>query len=108
MSKKGGGEEEEKEEGEEEEVDGRSFAVWLRVGIQKNFLFFWISFPNVGGWGGKWLASLYNASSAVKKSTGAHKRGSSHSESQMSTDNICRISGHFTMTVDHGDSIFSP
>ena len=36
MSKKGGGEEEEKEEGEEEEVDGRSFAVWLRVGIQKN------------------------------------------------------------------------
>ena len=52
MSKKGGGEEEEKEEGEEEEVDGRSFAVWLRVGIQKNSFFFWISFPNVGGWGG--------------------------------------------------------
>ena len=75
---------------------------------KKNFFLFWISFPNVGGWGGKWLASLYNASSAVKKSTGAHKRGSSHSESQMSTDNICRISGHFTMTVDHGDSIFSP
>ena len=65
MSKKGGGEEEEKEEGEEEEVDGRSFAVWLRVGIQKNSFFFgYLSQMWVGG-----VADSQTRSKPLKKKT---------------------------------------